>query len=292
MNELVLSPTDEDNVTLRHRSPRSVNLTSLCDLGTSSPETQTHHVNTLQNDTVADLKEYFSKLIHSQTESLRSTISELTDTIKKQNNRIEQLESRVHELESGRNDISAITSLEKRIEDLQTEIGDRDQALLSNDVEISGCPEQAGENSTHIVIALARKIGVELDEKDLVAVERAGPPRLAPRDGAPARPRPLAVRLTRRATRDALLRAARVRRAVTTEGLSLAGPPRPFYINERLTKHHRQLFQKARELARNHNFKYVWTREGCIFTRQAEGKPRHRLRSDADLSRVFGLSEV
>lgn len=96
-----------------------------------------------------------------------------------------------------------------------------------------GCLVTTNVYNTHIVIAFAKKIGVNLDERDVVSAERAGPPRTTGRDGAPTRPRPIAVRFTRRATRDALLRAARVRCNVTTEGLPVSRPAQPLYVNER-----------------------------------------------------------
>lgn len=245
-----------------------------------------------QNDTITDLKLYLTDLIKSQVDSLRGTITELVDTIKTHNTRIEQLERKVEELEKRSDNEDDTNFLQCRIANLETEINDRDQLLLLNDVEISGCPEEVKENSTSIVIALAKKIGVSLDEKDIVCAERAGPPRAAAHGGATGNPRPLVVRLARRATRDSLLREARVRRSATTEGLPVSGPARPFYVNERLTKHNRHLFQRARELARSKNFKFVWTRDGKIFARQEDGKARHRLRTEEDLERVFGSHDI
>lgn len=250
-----------------------------------SPQTPDH--GEIQKDTVTELKLYISGLIRDQTANLRAAITELTGTIRAQNDRIEQLELRVEELEKQTSSQPDFSSLRNTISDLQAEIYERDQALLLNDIEIAGCPEEASENNTHIVIALAKKIGVDLDERDVVSAERAGPPRTTGRDGAPTRPRPIAVRFTRRATRDALLRAARVRRNVTTEGLPVSRPAQPLYVNERLTKHYRVLFQKARELSRSYKYKYIWTRDGKIFVRQEDGKARHRIRSDVDLERVF-----
>lgn len=61
-----------------------------------------------------------------------------------------------------------------------------------------------------------------------------------------------------------------------------------FYVNERLTKNSRQLFHKARAAAKNSKWRYVWTRDGRIYTRKEHGKPRYRLRNDADIERVFG----
>jgi hypothetical protein len=198
-----------------------------------------------------------SGLIQTQTDSLRAAITALTDTIKLQNSRIEQLNARVEVLENETMSHPDISVLESTITDLRVEIQDRDQTLLLNDMEIAGYPEETGENGTHIIIALAKKIGVNLDEKDVVSAERAGAPRSTIQGSSHSRPRPLAIRLTRRATRDALIQAVRVRRNITTESLPITGPARPIYVNERLTKHYRQLFLMARDLARSHKFKYV-----------------------------------
>lgn len=107
-------------------------------------------------------------------------------------------------------------------------------------------------------------------------------------------PRPIVVRLTRRALRDELLRAARVRRGATTEGTGLPGIPRRFFINERLTKANRHLFRRTRELAEKHKWRYAWTKDGRIFVRQYQGadSSRHRIKNDQDLIRVFGPAAV
>lgn len=175
---------------------------------------------------------------------------------------------------------------------LQADMAERDQALLSNDLEIAGYPESPNENCVHVVLTVANKVGVELNVKDIVSANRAGPARTASADNMPPRTRPLIVRLTHRATRDALLQAARTRRNLNTEGLKLSGPIRSLYINERLTKNNRLIFQKARALGRDMRFKYIWTREGKIFARQEHGKPRHRIRNETDLLNIFGKAEV
>lgn len=243
---------------------------------------------------VADLKSYMSHLIHSEMTSLREALTKLTNICTAQSTRIEQLESKVTALENNKETpcMCDISTLQSKISHLEAGISDRDQALLTNDIEIAGCAETPSENRTHIVLAIAMKIGVELDEKDLVSAERVGPVRPREEEGGPVRPRPLVVRFARRATRDAMLQAARVRRGLTTEGLQLPGSVNPLYVNERLTKHNRLLFGKARRCARELNFTYAWTRDGKIFVRRKHGEPRHRLRSEADLFKVFEKRDI
>lgn len=179
-------------------------------------------------------------------------------------------------------------TLIETIAQLKADINDKDQDSLLNDLEISGVPEQKGENVLHIIATLGQKLGVSLNEQDLVSAVRMG--RFPGSESVQSpRPRLIVVRLARRAARDQLLQAARVRRGATTEGVDIPGPPRRFYINERLTRLNRQLFQKARELKDHHNWRFVWTRDGRIYARQHSGVdvPRHRIRTETDLARVF-----
>lgn len=104
--------------------------------------------------------------------------------------------------------------------------------------------------------------------------------------------RPLTVRLARRSTRDIVLTAARARRLFTTCGMGMSGAATPFYVNERLTKHNRELFYKTCELANQLKWKYMWTRDGKVFARQEHGKASHRFRMDTDFVRVFGVQFV
>ncbi|XP_063634785.1 uncharacterized protein LOC134805403 [Cydia splendana] len=205
-----------------------------------------------------------------------------------------------HALESNTTSVSVGENTEASLADtvaqLRLELNDRDQDMLLNDVEISNVPEQSGENTLHIVATLGQKLGVTLSEHDIVDATRVG---RAPRldegtQGQPARPRLLVVRLARRAVRDRLLQAARVRRGATTEGTGLPGPDCRFYVNERLTFVNRRLFQKARQLKEHYGWRYVWTRDGRIYVRQRPGteSPRHRIRTELDLSRVFGTLDI
>ncbi|KAL4711447.1 hypothetical protein ACJJTC_005571 [Scirpophaga incertulas] len=179
---------------------------------------------------------------------------------------------------------------DRTIEILKAELNDRDQQLLLNDIEITGVLEQKEESLEHIVLALANKLSVKLDQQDIVSALRVGSVVRAESDVNSSRPRPIVVRLVRRAKRDELLKAARVRRGATTEGIGLQGSPRRFYLNERLTKINRFLFRQARQAKERLNWRYVWTRDGKIFARQHSmpDSPLYRLHTNDDLVRVFG----
>ncbi|CAG4961960.1 unnamed protein product [Parnassius apollo] len=190
---------------------------------------------------------------------------------------------------------STYQDLRNTITQLQVNLNGRDQQALLNDLEVSGIPENINESVQHIVVAVAAKLGTQLEESEIVSACRVGnSQRLSNLNtqalGSPTRHRRIVVRLSRRVIRDEMLRNARVRRGATAAVLGLPShEPRPFYLNERLTSTNRQLFGKAHDIG-SLNWKYIWTKEGRIFARQSDSSKIHQLRSIADIERIFGVS--
>lgn len=181
------------------------------------------------------------------------------------------------------------------IAQLKAELNDKEQEHLLNDIEITGLPEYDKESTEHLAIAVAAKLGLALEERDVVSCARAGPRRLiaTSSEGAALRPRPLVVRLARRATRNLFLIKARTHRETTTEGIGLPIHKHvKIYINERLTKQNRTLLGKTREANKTCLWKYVWTRDGRILARKEDKATVFQIRSVVDIERVFGISPV
>lgn len=233
-----------------------------------------------------------------QMANLTSAINNLSQRVDECELRVDRLNARVDTMElrfdESPRDNHTINEMVASIEQLKAEINERDQDLLLNDLELSCVPEQKMENVHHIVVTLASKLGVKLEETDVVSAHRVGRVQSTSEGAVTPRPRLIVVRLARRAVRNQLLQAARVRRGATTEGTDLPAPPRRFYVNERLTLANRQLFQRAREIGGHLKWRFVWSRDGRIFARQsaASDSPRQRIRSLADMAKVFGPDAV
>lgn len=187
---------------------------------------------------------------------------------------------------------SSSAELQEAVEQLKAENEYRNRVSLLNDVEITCVPEHEGESVGHIVAAVALKLGVPLDERDVVSAMRVGrhPATAAAVGARPAqrnRPRPIVVSLARRSVRDQLINGAKVRRGTTTDGLGLPNhSPQNIHINERLTKCNRVLLAKARTIGKEWGF--IWTRDGRVQARREKDSKRHYINSEADLKRVFG----
>lgn len=297
----------QDGVTVRRGGSAPQHPMDVSTLDSDSINDTAHDITVELSPTRALITEM--RLFREQLMVANTRMGALNDTMIKLSSRMDSFEERVSGLEErmqsleeraetgcGVGNTGADGSLLAIVEQLKAQLNDRDRDALLNDVEIACVPENKGENLTHVVTTLASKIGVTLPERDVVSVVRVG---RAPEAGAGggtagARPRPIVVRLARRAVRDGLLREARVRRGATTEGTGLPGPPMRFYFNERLTGPNRQLFRRAREIGSRLGWRFVWTRDGNVFARQRHdpGAPRYRLSTERDLVRVFGAEAV
>ncbi|XP_047034522.1 uncharacterized protein LOC124640680 [Helicoverpa zea] len=216
-------------------------------------------------------------------------MAQLVSAMSNCNGRIDGLEARISAMEQRA--ATGRSSADEVVEELRRELNDRDQDLLANDVEITNIPEAASDHPIHIAKAVGLKLGVQLEERDIISAERVGGKQLnATSSAGPAvtRPRAVVVRLARRELRDALLASARVRRGATTADLDMPGPPQRFFINERLTKTNRRLFRMARDAARLHNWRFVWTKRGRILVRRSPDDSTHRIRTDEDIARIVG----
>ncbi|CAH2088172.1 unnamed protein product [Euphydryas editha] len=178
-------------------------------------------------------------------------------------NRLEVIKERLSKLENQHpleNPIQSV-DINKTIERLQIRLNKSKQENLLNDVEITCVFEEQGENPTYTAIVLIKKIGISIEERDIVSAQRTGVQQKHPGsresgDGtAPSRPRPLVVRLTRKHLRDEIIRAARTR-----------------LIKE--------------------NWRYIWTRGGRVYVRREQGSRAHAIRTESDLPKIFRNDHV
>ncbi|XP_063634878.1 uncharacterized protein LOC134805521 [Cydia splendana] len=255
-----------------------------------------------------EINKKFTIAIDSLKKEFTDTTDFLSDQIKDVRTDLVTMNNKIQMLESENTRLSAELLVAKKdskqqsntaelktvIDQMHMELNERDQALILNDLEISGVPEHPGESTLHIVQAISSKIGISLDDREVVSVERVGPlrPSNVSQYNARQHPRPLVLRLARRSVRDNLIQNARVRRSLDTSNIGLPEhTPSRVYINERLTKTNRKLFWQARQAGNTAGWRFVWTKEGCIFAKRTDGKDSKtiRIRSDKEVGQVFGV---
>ncbi|KAJ8704318.1 hypothetical protein PYW08_013042 [Mythimna loreyi] len=164
---------------------------------------------------------------HRDMSGLQSTVVICTERVDSLEARIEALETR----QSAALPDAKVTQLEELVSQLHLELNDREQDLFSSDLEIANIPEIPGENVVHTVGLVAAKLGLTLEDRNIVFAQRvslraeqrerqaAVAGGTSPAAAAAARGRRIVVRLTRRSLRDELLQGAHLRRGATTADL-------------------------------------------------------------------------
>lgn len=250
------------------------------------------NLNTNDNSEVKELVEEV-RLLTREISSLKKQLENATSSLSSCQIKLEELGSsiaandvRIQRLESRDQDVKM---LETKVSVLQLELNMQAQYQLSNELELTGIPENGNENLHHLALLAARKVGVDLVDNDIDWVARAGPRVMSALSaGSNTKfPRPVVVRLLRRSKRDEIIKAARSRRNITSTDLELSGTPSKIYYNERLTKANRMLFREARARCKEYGYSFCWCSRGGIFIRQREGKPSIHIRTADDLARIF-----
>ncbi|KOB51988.1 Zinc finger DNA binding protein, partial [Operophtera brumata] len=165
----------------------------------------------------------------------RKEIAEFRVSVAGISARMDGIEDRLEAVEQRHAGPAAVevAELERTVMQLKLELNDREQEALMSDIEIGHLPEEKGENVLHAVTVLAAKLGVALEERDVVFAERLGVTQGAGAGAEAPRERRVVVRLARHHLRDQLLQAARVRRSLTATDAGSAAPQRRIFVNER-----------------------------------------------------------
>lgn len=202
------------------------------------------------NELVADIGEI--KLKMTEVTSIKSIVTE-----SKKN--LEELQSTVTEIKTDSGELKTkINKLEIENEKLNSKINELEQYGRKNNIIIIGIPQTDDEDIVGIILNLAGKLKVDINEHHISAAHR-----LRARGNKTA---PIIVKLNSLIKRTKLIRNSK---QMKIESTVLGFEDRlPIFINEDLTSQNVVLFSKALEFKRNGHIESTWTFNGKIFLRK------------------------
>ncbi|XP_024884655.1 uncharacterized protein LOC112462833 [Temnothorax curvispinosus] len=159
-----------------------------------------------------------------------------------------------------------------------------------NELIISGVPAAMSVTPLKCVRNVFTTLGIpELSchVLDVRAVARKPPP-----VGAGNRSLPVSaansyiVSLVSGAVRDIVISKKRARRALTQRVVCGIDFDRSVYVNELLPKEMHELLQRAKRVAKDKMYRYVWVKGGRIYVRLSDGEPAVLIDSVADLDKL------
>ncbi|XP_060800797.1 uncharacterized protein LOC132903216 [Amyelois transitella] len=174
--------------------------------------------------------------------------------------------------------VNEIPTLQTDINRLKQELEERDQLARANNVEIRGIPLKKNENLFDIAQKVGELSNFHFKKEDISYIARI-PTRV------PNAEKPIIIAFNNRYIKEDLVASARKsdRLKINNLGFSTMGQ---FYVNDHLTQKNKILLSRARAMAREKDFRYIWVKHSKIMARKSDTSPIFFIRSEGDLSKI------
>ncbi|KAF6215731.1 hypothetical protein GE061_000063 [Apolygus lucorum] len=157
------------------------------------------------------------------------------------------------------------TELKGYIKRLEDRLLDSEQNALIKTVEISGIPISPGFSVTECVLSVGDAIKFDMNES---MIDNCFRRRLLT---GSTQPGVISLTFNRQQEKDKFVSLARKKRDLSIRDIGIIeGEHNRIYVNESLTFVKRQILKQAKIFKRNHNFKFVWVRNGRILMKKDE----------------------
>ncbi|XP_013198341.2 uncharacterized protein LOC106141233 [Amyelois transitella] len=222
------------------------------------------------------------KTLVDDVKSIKSEIADLKTSVEMAHNSISDFTAVVSTLDAR---VSNVEKIANRIPNLQAEVSrlkqemeERDQWARANNVEIRGIPLKRGENLYEIAQKIGDMSNFPIRKEDINYIARI-PTRV------PNAEKPIIIAFNSRYTKEDLVASARRRKELmlTDLGFSATGQ---FYVNDHLTQKNKALLSKARALAREKDFRYIWVKHSKVMARKSDTSQIFIIKNEKDLLKI------
>lgn len=211
-------------------------------------------------------------------EDVKDTVKFLSDNYDDIIKKSEETNKRVTALEVHSNQCK---SQEKHIMDLEWKLDNLEQQARLSNIEIAELPEKRDENLMEAVLQIAEVMKFPLTKADIIDVHR-----VPHGNSEDRRPKNIILKLSSKILKENILAKSRLCKGVTLNQLGIkAKPEEKIFLNEHLTIKNKLLFKEARNLAKQHGYRFVWPKNGIIFVRAEVTAPVFAVRTRAELQK-------
>lgn len=215
------------------------------------------------------------KGIKAEITNLQTSLNMAHEMISGFTENIRALETRVKNVEQS---IEVIPSLQAEVAKINQELSDKEQWSRANNVEIKGIPSNKNENLLDIALKIAAAVECPVKKEDINFITRVP-------SGKPNAPKPIIMCFNNRYLKEEFTAASRKLKAANPD---LLGFPNggPIYINDHLTVQNKNLLSKAKALAKESNFQFVWVKHCKIMARKSPTSPIIMIKTERDLTKI------
>lgn len=220
-----------------------------------------------------------SKEMAKSIEFTHEKIDDLTKLVKQHDKDIMDCKHGVEELKQDK------VFLNRRVDDLRSEVVSWQQYSRANCVDIEGVPMGKEENIMDVVRAVARAVRFELKPEMIDAVHRLGR-----RGLTPSKPPGIIIKFVRRLDKDELMRLAKIKPGFAASDAGFVSENK-IYIRHSMSPETRALFLWAKDIGRHHGYKFVWFSNGRILMRKVEGSSVIHVTSRSQVAQLSGRKD-
>lgn len=226
------------------------------------------------------MEQRIQHVIESQFKALKHDLGELKDSqnflsakyeeVCKKLDEVLQYKVKLNKLEDEikiKNDI---------IDNLSSRLVQLEQYQRNRNIELRDVHQTENENTENIVLKYAEKIDVKLEKNDIEACHRL-PNRIG-------RKQAIIVQFASRKKRDEFL--SKKKTIVTNKDLIGQGNSRT-YMGENLSPYYKNLLWKTKQVAREHDYKFVWFWKDRILVKQNETSVTVTINNEKDIQKMI-----
>ena len=173
------------------------------------------------------------------------------------------------------------------LHDVQTDqfehLDNLEQYGRRENLEFEGVPQVQNEDTTEVVIKIADKLNINLNENDISIAHRLPTKRPGKSNNSSTNlPTPAIIaRFANRRIRNLIYSKRSAARKIPTTEFPVPGITRLF-INENLTSYRKKLPWQTKQKMKENNYKYIWTKNGRIFIRKDDESNPIEIRRERD----------
>lgn len=160
--------------------------------------------------------------------------------------------------------------LKGKVEDLSARINLLEQRSFEADAELVNFPETKNENLKEIIVQVAKHVGYEIEQKEVLRAYRYHP--LSSKNNTSGI---ITAKFASVDVKREIMMKFREKQVVTSEHILQSATGRStgaqLFLNDRLTPQNRKLLWQAKQIGKGYNYRFVWTRDGRIFMKREEG---------------------
>lgn len=217
-----------------------------------------------------------SKMLDGKLQDIIKSVNFMGNQFDQFNKKIDSVLKEIKDLKAENEKITAENKkLKDEVDALKYKIDDIKQCNIGHSIEIKGIPKTTNENCFDIVESISKKVNSDIIVKSAIRLGTFGT-----NSGI------IIAELNSSEMKKDFLRKVKLSNLTASMIIQSWSSQQKIYVNERLTKHRRILFSKARTISKEKQYKYIWVNNADILIKKDDGSKIIRIQHEHDLDKL------